>query len=56
MTTVYKLMETLINGGKKSKAWLVNRANVYYAAGQLSTDEYEQIMAHIEEKYPVTEE
>lgn len=40
----YNLMKSLIKGGKKTKAQLVKMANVYYAAGQLSDEEYMEIM------------
>lgn len=43
----YRLMLNLINGGKKSKEQLTKMANVYYAAGQLSDAEYEEVMALI---------
>ena len=44
----YNLMKILIKGGKKSAAELTKKANVYYAAGQLSDEEYTEIMALIE--------
>lgn len=40
----YNLMKLLIKGGKKTKAELVKKANVFYAAGQLSDEEYMEIM------------
>lgn len=40
----YNLMVALIKGGKKTKAYLTTRANVFFAAGQLSPEEYEEIM------------
>jgi hypothetical protein len=40
----YKLMKTLINRGKTSKDELTKKANVYYAAGQLTDDQYEELM------------
>ena len=46
----YKLMIALINGGKKTEAELTKKANVYYAAGQLSDEEYTEIMEMIESK------
>lgn len=44
----YNLMMALIKAGKKSKAYLTTRANVFFAAGQLSNEEYTEIMAKIE--------
>lgn len=40
----YRLMTALIKGGRKTKAQLTKMANVYYAAGQLSDEEYTEIM------------
>lgn len=45
----YKLMMALIKKGKTSKEELTKKANVYYAAGQLSDDEYAEIMEIINE-------
>lgn len=44
----FKLMTNLIQQGKKTKAQLTKMANVYYAAGQLSDEEYAEIMEKIE--------
>ena len=40
----YSLLKSLIKRGKKSKAELTRLANVYVAAGQLTEDEYMEIM------------
>ena len=40
----YNLMLSLIKRGKKSKAQLAKYANVYLAAGQLTEDEYMEVM------------
>ena len=40
----YNLMLTQIRGGKKTKAYLTTRANVFFMAGQLSPEEYAEIM------------
>jgi uncharacterized membrane protein len=40
----YRLMKKLIERGKSTKDELTKKANVYYAAGQLSDDEYNEIM------------
>lgn len=40
----YNLMKALIKQGKKTKAQLTKFANVYFAAGQLTEDEYMEIM------------
>lgn len=45
----YSLLKSLINRGKKTKAELTRLANVYVAAGQLSQDEYMEIMELINE-------
>lgn len=45
----YSLMLTQIKRGKMSKAELTKKANVFYMAGQLSDDEYTEIMKLIDE-------
>lgn len=40
----YNLMLGLIRRGKKTKAQLAKMANVYVAAGQLTEDEYMEVM------------
>lgn len=50
----YSLMKILINKlksgkGKETKATLSKKANVYYAASQLSDDEYSEVMEMISE-------
>ena len=40
----YSLMLSQIKGGKKTKAYLTTRANVFFMAGQLSPEEYAEIM------------
>lgn len=40
----YNLLMSLIKKGKKTQAQLTKMANVYYAAGQLSDDEYMEVM------------
>ena len=40
----YKLMKILIKNPKKTKEQLANMANVYYAAVQLTAEEYSEIM------------
>lgn len=40
----YNLLKSLIKRGKKSKAELTRLANVYVAAGQLTEEEYMEIM------------
>lgn len=40
----YNLMKLLIKGGKKTTEELTKKANVYYAAGQLTDDEYTEVM------------
>ena len=40
----YGLLKSLIKRGKKSKAELTRLANVYVAAGQLTEDEYMEVM------------
>ena len=41
-------MLNLINKGKKTKERLATMANVYYAAGQLSDEEYTDIIGKID--------
>lgn len=40
----YKLMKILIKNPKKTKEELTKIANVYYAAGQLTAEEYSEII------------
>ena len=40
----YNLLKSVIKSGKKTKAQLTTIANVYLMAGQLSSDEYMEIM------------
>ena len=40
----YNLLKSLIKRNKKTKAELTRLANVYVAAGQLTEDEYMEIM------------
>lgn len=46
----YKCMIKLIAKGERSKDALLNMADVYYAAGRLSDEQYEEIVALIEAK------
>lgn len=43
----YTLLKSLINKGKKTKAELTRLANVYVAAGQLTEEEYMEVMGLI---------
>lgn len=43
----YKLMISLINLKRTSKEELLNKADVFYAAGRLSDSEYAEIVARI---------
>lgn len=43
----YNLMLSLIKKGKKTKAQLTKMANVYVAAGQLTEEEYMEVMERI---------
>lgn len=47
--SAYKLMMNVIRQGKLSKADLSKKANVIYMAGQLTDEEYTEIMAKIDE-------
>jgi hypothetical protein len=40
----YNLMLSQIKQGKKTKAFLTTRANVFFMAGQLAPEEYAEIM------------
>lgn len=46
----YKLMLKLIANGKTDKDELLNKADVYYAAGRLTDEQYEEIVKLINEK------
>lgn len=49
MAYVYRLMMNAIKQGKLSKDELSKKANVFYMAGQLTEEEYTEIMAKIDE-------
>lgn len=42
--SVYNLMMNVIKRGKLSKEELTKKANVFYVAGQLTDEEYTEIM------------
>ena len=44
----YKLMISLINLKRNSKEDLLNKADVYYAAGRLTDAEYAELVERIE--------
>lgn len=44
----YKLMTIAIRQGRYSKADLTRKANVFFMAGQMSDEEYAEIMEKIE--------
>jgi hypothetical protein len=50
----YKLMKTLINRATQTKEQLTKKANVYYAAGQLSDDEYTEIIEILNEENEIS--
>lgn len=43
----YKIMKNLISNGKKTNEELFNMADVYYAAGRLTGEEYSEIVMAI---------
>lgn len=45
----YKLMIKLIANGKLSEEELLNKADVYYAAGRLNDEQYEEVVKLITE-------
>lgn len=45
----YKLMIKLIANGKTSKEELLNKADVYYAAGRLTDEQYTEVVRLIGE-------
>lgn len=47
----YKLMMNLINQKRYDKTTMLNKADVYYAAGRLTDSEYEEIVRLINEAY-----
>ena len=46
----YKLMKILVKNPKKTQEQLTKMANVYYAVGQLTDEEYTEVIGLIEEK------
>ena len=40
----YKLMKKLIAAGRQSKEELLNKCDVYYAAGRLTDKEYSELV------------
>ena len=44
----YNLLLALIRGNRKPKEELVKKANVFYAAGQLTDEQYTEIMGKLE--------
>lgn len=47
----YRLMLQLIEQGKRQKERLLEMADVYYAAGRMTSEEYEDIISKILNKY-----
>jgi hypothetical protein len=43
----YKIMKKLITDRKKTKDELINMADVYYGAGRLTDEEYQEIITLI---------
>ena len=54
-TKAYTCMKIVIKAGKKTREELLDMADVYLAADRLTTDQYTEIIALIDEKYPVEE-
>lgn len=46
----YKIMKSLIQNSAKTNEELMNMADVYYAAGRLTADEYMEIVKYIKTK------
>lgn len=43
----YKIMKTLIGNGFKTKEELAEMADVYYASGRLTKEQYEDVIGRI---------
>ncbi len=41
----YKILKSLISNGKKTSEEILSMADVYYAAGRLNQEQYENIIA-----------
>ncbi len=41
----YKILKSLISNGKKTAEEILDMADVYYAAGRLNQEQYEDIVA-----------
>lgn len=41
----YKILRSLIASGKKTAAEILEMADVFYAAGRLDADQYQEIVA-----------
>ena len=50
-TKAYTCMKVLINTKKRSKAQLLDMADVYYAAGRLEDNQYTELITLINEKF-----
>lgn len=44
MSIAYRILKKLISDGKRSKEDLLTMADVYYAAGRITKEEYENIV------------
>lgn len=51
MSSAYTLARKVILTHKKTKAYLLNMVDVYYAADRLSDEEYSELVALINEEY-----
>lgn len=49
--TVYQMCERFINAKIYSQAVITQRVNTFYMVGQLTDEQYTELMALIEEKY-----
>lgn len=48
----FNLMKQIIPRKTNSKQWCINRVNQYYAFGQLTDEQYAELMELIEQTYP----
>ncbi|MCM1218043.1 MAG: hypothetical protein NC548_26455 [Lachnospiraceae bacterium] len=46
----YKIMKNLVQRGNRTREELLDMADVYFAAGRLTKEQYEEIVRQINEK------
>lgn len=47
MSLGYRIMRNLIKTGRQTKEQLLEKCDVYYGAGRMTSEEYEELVAEI---------